>query len=331
MPDVSQVTAELGLLIQQNNDISHWLGRESTLRPFITLIDRVEGTYPAYSSVMSHVVQEYKSVWNPMGDMKFFVKPLETNKHKINLSFNPDSMMKTWLSRMRAEGRQAHEQPISLYILNKLEEQFTTDMAILEHTGVYVPDTGQFGFSMDGIHTICQNTLATGNPYRIPLPAPTEENIVHWVEAFWRSVPSKLRKKMEGVHMSEEMSEMYAYRYRDLFGEKGDYNEGSIKMSWLHKKKIFAHDGLDGTTTVFAAPNGTLVGLIDTTDRFRLTKVETVKYEAHIMGEGSYAMDFWADEVVAIADIGGTERGLATNHALYYPEVTNTDPIPLPS
>jgi hypothetical protein len=324
--------AELGPYLKRNPVIMRWPETESSWSQYLKKIDKIDGKYPAFRSVMTHVVQEFKPVWNSLGEMKFFAKLLDTRRHKVNLPVQIEDIYRSWQSDLRIEGKKAAEQPITMYIIEDLRKKIGSDVALLENTGVYTVDTGQFGFSMDGIATICSNTLLTGNPYRIPLPAPTEENIVHWFEAFVRMIPSKIRKLIKEVHSSDEMIDMYQIRYRELYAKDSDYKKNDIYATWLKGGKMLApHDGLDGTDCTFAVPPGNLVSLIDTLDPIQITKLQEIDYDLKIFAEGSYAIDFYADELAFIADIGGTTRGLPTNQSLYYPEVTNLSPISLPA
>jgi hypothetical protein len=312
----------------QNQNVSSWIYQDSAYLNRTTTLAKVNGKYPSYSGILSNVVQEFTTTFNALGEAKFFVKPLEAFRQKVNFPFKPQDLYDSWVSFLAVEGMLPDQMPISRWLMMELEKRVKDDIHILEGTGVYTAGTGLFGDSMDGMVTVMDNLLSAGNPFKIPIPAITDTNIVDVVDVFDRSIPGKMRRFIKEYYMSNENLDRYRFRYKKLYGRDLDYTTENSVKAWGSSKQIVGFDSWDGSDHIMATLPQNWVRLIDVVDAPRITDVQRFDYEVKLFIEFTLAFNFRLDETVFLADPGGLTRGLDTNHSLYYPEVPTT-PIPI--
>lgn len=333
MADYSSLVTELGDYLKAGNrDVKDWIyAPESPYDPYVNTLSKVDGKYPTYSGMLTHVVQQFKPVWNALGQAKFFAKLLETFRQKVNFEDVPKELYNSWLSdtQVRAmEGKTPDQEPFAIWLMEKLKKQVKRDLRILEGTGVFVDNTGNFGDSMDGMVTVMQNIMATGNPFKIPVPVMTDANVVDVVDIFDLSVPSFMRDLCPAYFMSERTLQRYKRRYRSLYGTNTDYEKGQTVMTYTNNKLLVGFKCWNGSDVIMATPEENWLRLIDVVEAPEITDVQIVDYKLKIFMEFSLGYNFMLDEVAFISDPGGTSRGLDTNHTLWYPE-EDQDPITL--
>lgn len=181
---------------------------------------------------------------------------------------------------------------------------------------------------MDGMITVLQDMMATGNPFKIPVPVITSTNIVDVVDIFDLSVPSHMRDMCPAYFMSETNLNLYRRRYRALHGTNTDYTNGQTTMTWINGKMLVGFKYWNGSDVIMTTVEGNWVKLIDLIDAPEINDLQVVDYDVKFFMEFSLAYNMMLDEVTFISDPGGLVRGLATNHTLWYPE-ESTDPITL--
>jgi hypothetical protein len=326
--DISQIVAELGAYVMQNPNISSWIYQDSAYINRTTTLTKVNGKYPSFSGILTNVVQEFTTNFNALGEAKFFVKPLESFRQKVDFIFEPQDLNDTWLSHLKVEGLSPEQMPISVWMMMELQKRVKDDLHILEGTGVYTAGTGLFGDSMDGMVTVMDNLLSAGNPFKIPIPAITDTNIVDVVDVFDRSIPGKMRRLIKEYYMSNENLDRYRFRYKKLYGRDLDYTTENSVKAWGSGKQIVGFDSWDGSDHIMATLPENWVRLIDMVDEPRITSVQLFNRSVKLLMDFTLAYNFRLDETVFLADPGGLTRGLDTNHSLYYPEVPTT-PIPI--
>jgi hypothetical protein len=333
MPNYAAVTAELGDYVKAGNgDVRDWIyAPDSPYDPYTTTLTKVNGKYPTFSGMLTHVVQQFKPVWNKLGEAKFFAKVLETFRQKVNFEEVAKEMYNSWLSETQAravEGKSRDAEPFAIWLMNALKKQVKRDLRILEGTGVFVDGTGNFGESMNGMVTLMNNMKVSGNPFKIPVPVITSTNIVDVVDIFDLSVPSFMRDLCPAYFMSERNLQRYKRRYRALYGQDMDYQKGNTAYSWTNNKLLIGFKSWNGSDTIMTTPEGNWLKLIDVLEMPEITDVQYEDYLIKIFMEFSLAYDFMLDEVVYISDPTSATRGLDTNHSLWYPE-EDTDPVTL--
>jgi hypothetical protein len=326
--DITQLVTELGQYRMQNQNVTSWVYEGSAYDGKTTTLTKINGQYPSFHGIISNVVQEFTTAFNALGAAKFFAKPLSTFRQKVNFPFKPQDIYDAWIGFLAVEGMTPDKMPISTWIMNELKMKTMDDIRVLEGTGVYTANTGLFGDSMNGMITVMNNLLASGNPFLVPVPVITDSNIVGVLDAFDRSIPGKFRRLITEYNLSQENLDRYRFRYRALYGKDVQHKDDDVNKVWLNGKYLVGYDSWDGSDLIMATPKTNWLRLIDMLNAPTITDVQSIDYEVKIFMEFSLAYDFAVDEKVFISDTGGLVRGLATNHALYYPN-TPTTPIPV--
>ena len=323
--NATQLKTALGkAIVGSRHEVRKWPQRSSELSKYATTVTKVNGKFPTMKGFLDHVIQEFSTVWTALGNTYFEGRFLETFRQKVNYGFIPQDVYDSYISYLASENMTPEQKPISLWILEGLREKVADDVAILEGTGTYQAGTGAFGDSMDGIVTILNDLLTTGNPFKIPLAPLTDENIVDQMTLYERMIPRKFLSKIEHFSMSAFNKERYELRYEDQFGQKVTYKDGDTMVSRLKKKPIVGFECMDGSDFIWCTPKNNFLELKDINSPGEINDIQVLDYEVKVFMEFALAYNFWMDEMVFISDTGGSTKGLATNHAILYPEISTT-------
>ncbi|WP_421801775.1 hypothetical protein [Flagellimonas sp.] len=324
---IDDVVKEVNTYLNHNPDlISASINRaESTLDKHTTPLTKVKGKFPQGSSILTNVVQGFDSVWNELGQDQINHKILKNFHQKVNFPIIPADILSSYWAHLYSEDKKPEDMPISKYIIEmELLPKVIDDLAYLEVKGVYdAGDLGTFGKSMDGIEQILANLLTevplTGHtPFKIPLSALTDTNIVDQVTLFERQIPSKIKSKITKIFMSENNYERYILQYEDQFGQN-QFQKNAMKTR-LGKRDIVALPGMD-TDDIFATPNVNFKRLIDVFDgKPSVTDVQKQDYKVKFFMEFWKGYDFMINEMVLIANYADAEYGLGdtTLNQKYY-------------
>jgi hypothetical protein len=318
--DLDEVVAEFGEYIPHaNEEVQDWIYEESELDEHTTPLTKVKGEYPVFSEAADHVVQEFTSEWSALGEVKFFAKRLRAFRQKVNFEFKPWTVLGSWMAHLHREKLQAEDMPISIFIMGKLRSKVGEDISILEGTGTYTPGTGLFGDSMDGIVTVLADMLVNGNPYKIPLVALTNANIVEQVTRFEQMIPTKLLDKIPKIFMSKKNKNRYMLAYEEEFKNKANYNDEEKLTTRLENLPIVGLKCMNGSDLIFCTPKENFLQLMDVNQPGEISDVQKFNYLLKIFMEWVLGYNFWVDEMVCVGDIGGLTVGLGTHHTLRYP------------
>lgn len=290
---------------------------ESTLDKHTTPLTKIKGQFPQGATLLSNVVQGFDPVWNEMGAAQIEHKILKNYHQKVNFALVPAEILASYWAVLYAENKEPEDMPISKYIIEKeLLPKVVDDMAHLEIKGVYDSgDLGTFGKSMNGIEKIILDMFAevpgTGHtPFKIPLTALTDTNIVDQVTAFERSLPSQVKSKVKKIFMSENNAERYQIQYEEQFGQN-KFQSDAMKTR-LGKREIVALPGMD-TDDIFATVEGNFKRLIDVFDgKPTLTDVQKQDYKIKFFMEFWKGYDFLLNEIVFVANYADAEYGLGS-------------------
>jgi hypothetical protein len=188
-------------------------------------------------------------------------------------------------------------------------------MATLSVNGAFdAAKLDQFGFSMDGIQTILATltnivTPPAHTPFKIPLNALTDTNIVDELTAWERALPSKLKGKIKKVFMSENNVERYILQYEDQFGQ--NKFQSDVLKTRLGKREIIGIEGLE-TDDIFATTENNFRRLMDVFDAPKITDIQKQDYKVKIFLEFWKGYDFLINELVVVANYADVTYGLGS-------------------
>lgn len=323
--NIEDVQKELNEYISNNKEIvsAGVYSDAIQLNPYCKTITAVKGKFPSFHKVMGHVVQGFKAEWQKLGEAEFKHKMLQNFRQKVNFEIIPDEVLNTWLAELYVEGKTAEEQPISKHIMDDLMIKVTDDLDDLSQSAVYdaLNSDGQYGNSLNGIEQQRVAALAnTDHPaFKIPLDAIVPSNVLDVFKAFEKGLPSKMRKKIKRIFVSENIAMEYADQYEQAYGTNVNYTEaGNIKTPRLKFEIV----GLSGVPDDFfvATVEGNLARLIDVFDKPQVTDIQKQDYVLKIFMDWFLGYDFLINEITFIGVFDGSDRGLgdADKNALYY-------------
>lgn len=280
-------------------------------------ITKVKGLYPQGAALITNVVQGFAPVWNDMGSVQIDHKILKNYRHKVNFGFTPDEVQASYWAYLYEEQKKPEDMPITKYVIEQmLMPKVVDDIATLSVKGEYdAARLDEFGFSMNGIEEILTNLLAevpgTGHtPFKIPVSALTDTNIVTQVTSFERQIPSKLKSKITKIFMSENNVERYRLQYEEEFGNNTFQNDAT--KTRLGKRTIIGIPGMD-TDDIFATIDGNFVRLVDFFDgKPAITDVQKQDYKVKYFMEFWKGYDFLVNELVLVANVADAEYGLGS-------------------
>jgi hypothetical protein len=323
--NIEDVQKELNEYISNNKEIvsAGVYSDAIQLNQYCKTITAVKGKFPSFHKVMGHVVQGFKADWQKLGEEEFKHKMLQNFRQKVNFEIVPDEALNTWLAELYIEGKKAEDQPISKHIMDDLMAKVTDDLDDLSQNGVFdaLTSSGEYGNSIDGIEQ--QRVAALANvkhpAFKIPLNAITPSNILDEFKSFEKGLPSKMRKKIKRVFVSENIALEYADQYEQTYGTNVNYTEaGNIKTPRL-KFEIVGFSGVPDDFFL-ATIEGNLARLIDVFDKPQVTDIQKQDYVLKIFMDWFLGYDFLINEITFIAVFDGSDRGLgdAALNALYY-------------
>ena len=322
---VQDVAKEVGEYIKNNPSIlsTGVYSEEIILNKYCKTITAVKGKFPQFHKILTRVVQGFKAEWQALGEAQFKHKMLQNFRQKVNFGVVPDEILHTWLANLYIEGKTKEEQPISKEIMEDLMKKVVDDLQDLSITAEYVAAEadGNFGKSLDGIATQVDKALAnTDHPaFRIPLNVITEANVIDEFKSFEKQLPSKMRKKVKRVFVSDTVQLMYADAYEQEYGTKVTYKDDDTIKTPLTKLEIVGLPGLPDDK-IFAPMEGIMARLIDVIDKPRVTDVQVQDYLLKIFMDWFLGYDFIINQLVYVAVFDGSDRGLNNDaqNKLYY-------------
>lgn len=325
---IDDVVKELDTYLAHNPDlISTKINAANSVLDLHTKpITKIKGQFPQGSTLMSNVVQGFDdSGFNDMGQLQIKHKILRNYHQKVNFGFIPSQILSSYWGHLYQENIAKEDMPFSKYVIeNELLAQVMDDLATLEIKGEYDPARlGEFGFSMRGIETIIADLFAgvpgtDHTPFKIPLTALTDNNIIDQVTLFERSIPTKVKSRVKKIFMSESNVERYRLAYEDRFGDnKFQDNSTSTRLS---KLPIIALPYMEGDE-IFATVENNFVRLVDLFDgKPAVTDIQKEDYKVKLFMEFWKGYDFLINELVFVSNYADAELGLGsqTLNQTYY-------------
>lgn len=312
---IEDVAKELGQHLKENPTLVPALiyHPEITLDKHCKPITKVKGHFPSAHTLIGNVIQGFKAEWQELGELEIKSKILKNYHQKVNFPIIPSDILGSYYAEYYDETKQMFLMPISQYIMEQeLGPKVIDDLEDLSINGVYNALTadGQYGNSLDGFAQICLNALAdAAHPaFKIPMTALTDINIVDQVTAFERKLPTKMKKKIKKIFMSENNIERYVLQYEEQFGN--NKFQSDVMKTRLGKREIVGLPGLE-TDLICATPEGNLAKLIDKFDSPPVVKsVQILDYKVKVFMEFWKGYDFLINEMVFIANYTDAEYGL---------------------
>lgn len=326
--NITLVAAELQRFVIQNKGVSKAdFARAVKVRvdDYCRKVTKIKGTYQVLDSIMTHVVQGFKSEWQELGTFSVADKELKNYHQKVNYGFVPADVLSTALADWYEEDKEPTDKMISKAIVDWLLVQVQDDLELLSLIGEYnvVTASGAFGFSLNGWNKIIELALAnTARPvFKIPVDAIVDNNIYDVILAYERGLPKLLKEKTKTIFMSENNLERFEVDYMNKFNLSPNFADGDKTRSPLRKRELVGLSNL-ADDVIFSTIDGNMLNLLDVIDNPpKFTDVQVQDYKVKLFMEFWKGYDFLINEAVCVADFVGIVRGLgdADKMAKYYP------------
>lgn len=330
--NINDVVKEINTYLANNPTlISAAINRSANVLDLHTKpLTKIKGLFPQGHTLLSNVVQGFSSAgFNELGVAQIEHKILKNYHQKVNFAIVPADILSSYWAELYSEGLKPEDMPISKYIIEQeLLPKVIDNMATLAVKGVYdAARLDEFGFSMNGIEKILTDLLAgdpavpgVHTPYRIPVNALTDANIVDEVTAFEKQLPSKTKSKVKKIFISENNVERYILNYEDKFGQNKFQND-ALKTR-LGKREIIGIPGMD-SDLIFATTEDNFRRLIDVFDGSpAVTDVQKENYKVKIFMEFWKGYDFLINQLVYVSNYTNGTLGLGSTalNQKYYGE-----------
>lgn len=273
--------------------------------------------YKAAASLITEVSQQFTPAWTPKGNVKFTPIMIPYRRHKINLTFKPTDVIKSWLTFLYEQGKTQAEMPVSRYIIEQMVLPKVQDdvTRVMLGKGKFVEvapsDVTEGGAgtaakdSMDGIETILVDDAAADvkmfnhyknatDPFQL-----TGQNLLDYVGGFVRAV-AKFFVDKPLVYCSEEFLEYYQAQDFAVNGKYTGQTIGNrIRFTGFSFQPMKA---MYGSPILFCTPKANMVMLVDYAKASNcINKIEEHHYDVDVMGEYSLSVGFKIGEAVYAA------------------------------
>lgn len=325
--EIDQVLEELGKFKKENpNILSPAIYSKSvTIDQYCNTITKVNGEFPSFSSLMSHVVQGFSSKWTEMGEIQFAAKMLQAYKQKVNFGFVPSDMIGGWLAKMNEEGKDLKDKSISKYIMDEISKKIISDLQILSLKGVRDDNNNVkvFGKSLNGMATAVKNAREnTEYPaFSIPLEPISKVNAVDVFEAFEEGLPAEALDGLKIVFCSIKAARYYKQDYKSRYGNNPTFKDGDLMVTPLYDLKIVPLNIPDDI--IFTTPEWNMKKLIDLISKPEITDIQKQDYELKLFFEFTLNYDLAINQVCFVGNFDADSvRGLNNKeqNELFFPE-----------
>lgn len=324
---IDQIKTELGEYIKENPEILSpaVYSKEVKVDKHCRTITQVNGAFPSFTSLMTHVVQGFSSEWTEMGEIQFNAKKLLAYKQKVNFGFVPADMVGSWLARMYEEGKEVEDKSISKYIMNELGKKIISDLNVLSLKGKRDDNANvkEFGKSLNGWSTVIANARQSADfpVFSIPLQAITQVNVVDQFKSFELGLPAEAVDSLKKVFCSTRVAMWYKDAYKDAYGVNPTFTEQDTMLTPLLNMEIVPLN--ISNDIIFTTPDWNMLKLIDLIDAPEVTDIQKENYKLKLFFEFTLNYELAVNQVCFVANFDADAvRGLnnAEQNALFYPE-----------
>ncbi|RYE01635.1 MAG: YceI family protein [Sphingobacteriales bacterium] len=288
------------------------------LRPFEAFGTReaftnvpTEDTQLRYSDVqVGEILQPYQDAFTAKGNVTFKPVTINLKPVKIDVSFNPQNLVYSWLGFLTSTSVDRTEWPftrwvIEIYLLKQLFADLEEKVIYKGVFAAHVANTaGAAGITMDGAEKVINNGITATRIVPILIGAPSTDPVT-WctqVETFAKGLPEKYWE----VAMTINMSRVLAKRYAE--GKKAKYN-----MNYAQEADLFTVAGFEtlrvkgrasmqGKTKIWATP---LENAVFATKGFANAngfEIEKEKRNVHIFTDFHIGLGYLLEDLVFTSD-----------------------------
>ena len=306
--DVSQLKQEFGAVANLNMviPIHQQIYQGFTSAPHFKNV-HATAIYRSGSFISGNLIKQYTGVFESSKGFKIIPNEIINRHHQVDVEFSPVEIVSSWISGLYFEGKSPAQSPIVDFIykqviLPKLQQEIEMMMV---YKGEFLEGSKETVHAVDGIETILVKEAKEPtsrmhiNKTDFDLATATSQQILDYVNAFSKKIPTTLKPTIKEAYCSASMVEAYLEAQKDIYNTGGGTNNidfGQAKLPYSHIK-LTAVDGMYDSPIIYCTvPNNQLI-LFNRLDHKTLVADIQVHKRSVLM-----MLDFWLAPGFAVND-----------------------------
>jgi hypothetical protein len=234
-PTIQKLNDDMKLYYRENPTELQSLTRDNYGLPsFWPTRTKVEDIIADASIATAEITQARKLPWLPKN--KQTIQPEEGKIFPIQIDaefigFRLQKIEASWLNMMNKEGSQPYKESFVRYLVSELSKKARIEDRVASIKGIYVDtpedatEAGRAVNRQNGLLYLLQQARDVTKKYRpFDLGAPTETNIVDYVDNFIKQLPQEVRENQGLVlYLNDAWLRAYKRRSETLYGTNNDY------------------------------------------------------------------------------------------------------------
>lgn len=241
-----------------------------------------ENTVERFShAAMTRVAQPFQKAFTEIGDLEFQPSSIQLYHLKMDVSFVPAELEKTWLGFLTANNLDASQWPfvrwvIEVHLLPKFNEDIEQNEA---WSGVYAAPTpgtaGAAGSAMDGIAKIIADHITAGSitPYASGALSATLATFIDQIEAFAESIDVRYRSMPMEICMNPTLALRYKKAKRAKYNENYAQESDLLSIANFPNLKVKAVNCMDSSARIWCTPKENAVVAVKKGENANLVRV----------------------------------------------------------
>ena len=228
---------------------------------YMTPIKTDETIYKMAVSLLTRVLQGFKTTYSPTDGVKFDANPITLFKNKIDQSYYPDELEDTWLGFLAGNQTNRKEWPFIKWLIEvHIIPQANKDLEDAIFNAEYVAPTagnatpGALLEIMNGLKKQIVDGKSSLN--RITLATLTTSNIFDQVEIFRKDISLVYRRTEMKYFMAPSWADAYMLDKRNTFSslQLGDYSKVDFSPH-----QVVGLPSMEGSDIIFATPKSNML------------------------------------------------------------------------
>lgn len=273
--DLTQLATDLGNYTRKySQDIMKQVFHGIQLESMMTPISGVTDEYVASMATVSEILQPFHADFQAKGTVKFTPRVNKVRQIKGDVLLSGlDDLHRTYLAFLAEEGVTRDQWPIVRYITQEmLIPKMIEELDTLSATGDFSANTGGTASAMidsvDGILTIIADEITATNITPIATGAITRANILDKVDAFVDAIPTKEKKALDAILVSETLATWYGRAYKETYGTVSNYNGNGEGKTFEHNIdntdiKLVGVNSFGSSQRMVASPKKNMLKMYD--------------------------------------------------------------------
>lgn len=292
--DASQVVSMFGDYYKNNGqgvkDINAALRHSFETKNAFTVVETDDSVLDNLNTEFGEVLQSFQKTYTPKGSIKFIPNRIQTFELKVDTSFYPDDLKRSYLEFLTTKNLDRSTWPfvrwvVEVYLMAQIQQDFELE-AIFK--GVYqAPTAGTANAAVDtmnGIKKIINDGITATKIAPIVTGALSTDPAAFCtqIETFIEAIPSLYRRRGLELNMADSLLIRY------MKGRRAKYNNNYNQVSDLQAVeyypniKLHGYESHEGSEKIWASPKLNSILAFKGIANLSNFKIETDKREVAI-------------------------------------------------